>query len=338
MNTLQLIAHTSAKLNPIRSGLALLPHRMRLLSVLIIAAAAAVCAAASIDDPVGSPLAALATANAVAAAITFSPVLGLKHLELISFSAVAPGAAGAVGIALAGDSLVVKNSGKPAHILKWWADHQVGGFQQLSFPSGHDTTRGLRLRVRAGEVDSLLPAAVAVEVQTQETMSITIAGSAVGGDVESGSMLIAYDSLPGVQGRWIDWNEFRRRQSKLTTIDFTLTGAAAGYTGAEALTAETDLLLPNRDYAIMGAITGLESATLAIVGPDTGNTRIGLPASDTDTEFTAEFFLRLAREHNDTFIPVLNSGNKANTLVSFVQDENNINLTASLLLALLAEK
>jgi hypothetical protein len=231
----------------------------------------------------------------------------------------------------------VKNSQSqdPVEIIAWWADQQVAGFQQLTFPSGHDTTRGLRLRVRASEVDNLLPEGVGIEVQNQEQLTLQIAGSNTAGDVESGSMLVAYPRLPGIVPRLIDWPEFRKRQGKLVSVDLTITGAAAGYTGAEALNNETDLLLPNQDYALMGAISSAESCTVAIIGPDTGNVRIGLPCADLNSGYTAQFFLRLARAFSEAFIPVINSGNKANTLISIVQDENNISPTISLLFSML---
>lgn len=258
------------------------------------------------------------------------------HIELVSFSATAPGSGGAAAAALAGDSLVVKNGIGPAHIVAWWADHQTAGSQQLSFPSGHDTTRGIRQRVRAGEVDQLLPEGISVPVQPQETLGITIAGSATAGDVEIGSMLLLYPDLPGSGFRGITFEELLRRKAKLVTVDVTLTGAAAGYTGSEAINAETDLLLANRDYAVLGGHVSAESATIAIAGPDTGNVRIGFPANDLEPEMGTNFFPRLARAFQAPIIPVINSGNKANTLVSFVQDENNISPGVTLMLALLA--
>lgn len=260
----------------------------------------------------------------------------MKTLQLVSYSATAPGATGAAGAAVSGDSLVIAfGTGKPAHIVAWWADNQSAGFHQLTFPSGHDTTRGLRLRVRASELLPLLPRGCPLEVQAGETMTLLVAGSATAGDVESGSFLIAYDDLPGITGRGIDWPTFLKRRDKLVSVDLTVTGAAAGYTGSIALNNASDLLLPNRDYAIMGAISDSETCAVSIIGPDTGNLRIGCPASDAEQDETNEFFLALARENNAPLIPVINSGNKANTLVSILQDENNITPKISILLALL---
>jgi hypothetical protein len=257
------------------------------------------------------------------------------HFELVSYSATAPGAAGVAATAVVGDSLIVKNSRGPAKILAWWADNQTAGFHQLIFPSGHDTTRGIRTRVRASEVDQLLSQGVGVVVQPQETLSMTIAGSAVAGDVESGSFLVAYNDLPGIAQRHIGWNELDARIEKLTTIDMAITGAAAGYTGSAGIATIVDLLNANRDYAVLGCGISLETCTVALLGPDTGNVRIGMPGNDTDNDLPLNFYPMLARAFDMPCIPVINSGNKASTFLSILQDENNITPTVSLYLALL---
>lgn len=257
------------------------------------------------------------------------------HVELVSYSATAPGAGGAAAAALSGDSLVFKNARGPGRVIAWWADNQTAGFHQLSFPSGHDTTRGLRVRVRASEVDPLLPIGVGFYVQPQETISALIAGSATAGDVESGSMLVAYDDLPGTSQRNIGWQDLQRRMEKLTSVDMAITGAAAGYTGGAAINSVSDLLLANRDYALIGGTIGAETATVWVAGPDLGNLKVGFPANETDDELGLNFFSQLARAFDLNCIPVINSGNKASTTVGILQDENNITPTVTLLLALL---
>lgn len=262
------------------------------------------------------------------------PFVGAAHIELVSYSATAP-SSGAAAAPLSGDSLVVKNARESAEIIAWWGDQQVAGFHQLTVPSGHDTTRGLRQHVRAGEVDQLLPEGISVPVQAQETISLQISGSATAGDVESGSMLMLYRGLSGSGQVGISWADLLKRRQKLTTVFLTLAGTAAGYTGSEAINVETDLLLANREYALLGGSVSVESATISISGPDLGNVRVGFPANDLEPEVSMNFFPRLARAFNEPIIPVINSGNRANTLVSFVQDENNVSIGVTLFLALL---
>jgi hypothetical protein len=259
------------------------------------------------------------------------------HIELVSFSATAPGASGAAGAALAGDSLTMKNSGGAGKLIALWAKFQTTGFLQLAWPSGHDTTRGLRLRVKSGAVDNLLPEGLPPSVEPQETLTATIAGSATAGDVESACALVFYPDVPGMSQRGIDWNALQRRFEKLVTVDNSMTAAAAGYTGEEAINADSDLLQANRDYAVLGCEVDTAIAAVTMRGPDTAGVKIGMPGNPDDNENTINFFPRLSRAFGQPIIPVINSGNRANTLVGLVADENTPTVKATFHLALLGK-
>lgn len=259
------------------------------------------------------------------------------HFELVSWSATQPNT-GAAAAALTGDSLVIKNNrqGNP-EIIAIWAMQQVAGFQQITFPSGHDTTRGYRYGVEPGDTHRQLVRGLNMRVTAQEPLSITIAGSNTAGDVEIGCALIKYPDLPGVQGRYISYSQLEDRIEfgKMLTVYATVTGTAAGYTGAELINAESDLLLANRDYAILGAQSTVDVAAITIIGPDTGYCRIGVPGSDQRADEGTDFFCDLARTQGDALIPVFNSGNRNATSVGIVQDENNVSAIVTLYLALL---
>jgi hypothetical protein len=244
------------------------------------------------------------------------------HIELLSYSATAPGAAGAAAAAITGDSLTIKNAKQKAQILAIWALNQTAGFHQLTFPSGHDTTRGFRVNVAASEVDMRLPIGLSLDVEPQETITATIAGSATAGDVEIGSMLVKYDDLPGVTARLKKWSEVSRQMEKLTTISFTLNSTAAGYTGEELINAESDLLMANRDYALLGFEVNTEIAAVYIRGTDTGNVKIGCPGNEQYPELTQGFFGMLSRAYDEATIPVINSGNKNSTYFGALMNEN----------------
>lgn len=257
------------------------------------------------------------------------------HIELLGWSATQPNT-GSAAAALTGDSLTVKNSRKGARILTAWADQQVAGWQQIIRPSGHDTTRDFRARVTASEVELLLPIGMTLEVQPQETLGITIAGSNTAGDVELGHALMQYDDLPGADQRLITWAQLNSRMESLLTIEASLTVTAGpAYTGEELLTAESDLLKANRDYAWLGARVGVEAGAVYLRGPDTSNLRIGMPGNDLDGDLTTGFFCTLARAFGQPLIPVINSGNKASTYIGGSSDENATAVPLSLILALL---
>lgn len=257
------------------------------------------------------------------------------HTELITATTTAAGASGAAAAAATGDSLTIKNSKGSAYILQVWTHFQADGFWQLITPTSHDTTRGFRAVIENGNIDNILPDGISLEVQPQELLSITHAGSATAGDVELSCMLVHYPDLPGVSGRYLRFNELLRRAESLTTLQATITGAAAGYTGGELITSESDLLRANRDYAILGMTTNVPCAALTITGPDTGYTRMGVPGQATDTDAGRDYFCALSRKFDLPLIPIINSGNKASTTIGILQNENNVSPQVSLILALL---
>jgi hypothetical protein len=256
------------------------------------------------------------------------------HLETITYNATQPNT-GLAAAAVTGDSLTIKNSKARAQILQGWGMNQVEGFQQITFPSGHDTTRGFRANVDALMPQNFFTNGLGMYVEPQELLSILIAGSNVAADVESGSLLIKYDDLPGVTSRTISWQALRNKVESLTTISATLTGAAAGYTGSELINAESDLLRANRDYAVLGLTTNIPCCTLSILGPDTGYQRVSLPGPVDTSQMLQEGFVFLARSFDEPLIPVINSGNRNSTFLSFVQNENNISPLVTAYLALL---
>lgn len=175
-----------------------------------------------------------------------------------------------------------------------------------------------------------------MEVQGQEALSVTIAGSNVAGDVEQGTLLMHYDDLPGVSQRLITESQLNSRAEKLTTIQQAVVSAAGpGYSGSALITAGSDLLMANRDYALLGAITRTPVHQVTIVGPDTGNVKIGIPGISSRSDFGGQFFPMLNRITGKPTIPIISSGNKSSTFIGVSTDENAGTFNVTLMLALL---
>ena len=260
------------------------------------------------------------------------------HFEIVSCSATQPNT-GAAATAFTGDSLTVKNAiqtaGKKVQIVQVWQTNQVAGFGQITFPSGHDTTRGWRAGAYVGVNPGLLPLPVKMEVQPQELLSVTIAGSNNAGDVEQLSMLVHYDDLPGVDARLMKADAVERQMEKLTTVEQSITSVAGpGYSGEVAINTTTDLLLANRNYAVLGMKSRTQTHALTLRGPDLGNLRVGCPGVLRD-ELTSQWFMLMSRLHDLAMVPVINSGNKNSTFVGVAADENAGTFLVTLYLALL---
>lgn len=243
------------------------------------------------------------------------------HTEIISYSATNPGAGGIAATIVPGDSFTIKNNRGVSgpHIVDMWASHIGAGFHQLAFPSGHDTTRGYRAGVSPDDTYSLIPMGLSIPITAQELETVTIAGS--GASVEVGCQLVHYPDLPGVDQRVLTWSQLNSRYEKLTTVIMTITPSAlAAYSGSTALNAGgSDLLLANRDYALVGVNTTVDCAAVCIAGPDTGYARIGAPGSNQNSDEAAQYYAQLARSMDMAMIPTINSGNKPSTLITVVQ-------------------
>lgn len=245
--------------------------------------------------------------------------MNAKHLVLTTMTATAPGAGGAAATAVSGDSLTVRNYGSKPRIIGLWGTNQTAGFAQLAFPTGHDTTRGFRAGIPA-DTTLALALGLYIPITPQEVIAGTIAGSAVAGDVEQCSWLTRYDEDKGQ--KFIDWPEVLRRTDKVTTIEASLVSAAGpNYSGTESIDTDSNLLIANRDYALLGFSTRTRVHAIGWTGPDFGNDRVASPGI-IRPELSAQWFKLLSAAHGEALIPVFNSGNRAQTNWFVHTDEN----------------
>jgi hypothetical protein len=258
------------------------------------------------------------------------------NIEIVSAAAIQPNT-GAAGVVFTGDSLTVKNAvaSKGVDILAMWQTNQVAGFGQLVFPTGHDTTRGYRAGAAVGINPGQFPFGYKMALTPQELLSVTIAGSNVAGDLEQLSMLIRYGDMPGINARLMTAQAVESKAEKYTTIEQSIASVAGpGYSGEVAINTTTDLLLANRDYAVIGMKSRTAVHALTLRGPDLGNVRVGCPGVLRD-ELTSQWFSLQSRMHNEPLIPVINSGNKNATFIGVATDENAGTFLVTLFLALL---
>ena len=99
------------------------------------------------------------------------------------------------------------------------------------------------------------------------------------------------------------------------------------------ITAGSDLLKANTDYAVLGATCTVLAGALGIRSADFGNVRIAIPASPLQPDMCANYFPYLSDSIGMPAIPVFNSGNKGNIIVDAFQDENTTVVPFSLILA-----
>ena len=245
-------------------------------------------------------------------------------LNMIGYSATAP-STGAAAAAVAGDSLTVRLTAaqKAARIVAWWSRNQTSGSHQIIYPTGHDTTRGIRAAAIAAVSVNSIARGAWLDINPQEVMSVSIVGSGTAGDIENGVIGLWYDDVPGLEARLITSDQLRSRMVRQTTVQATIsTGTAGGWSGSEAINAETDLLRANTDYAVLGAVSSVASCALGITAPDFGNVRVAVPGGITAGEIGPDWLVQMSDWLGSPTIPVFNSANRGNVTIDALQDEN----------------
>jgi len=259
-----------------------------------------------------------------------------KALEVINGRVTAPGPTLTAWTIAAGDSLTVRNAPLDSLILllKAWADNQAAGTLRIRSPRLHDNVEGIRLGIVLSEVRDLLPRRFQQMLVSQDVLTVQQSGSAVAGDIESGTLMVFYADLPGVSARLIDAASLLANMVNIMTIENTLAlGVAGGYSGEESIDAEFDQLKANTDYALIGYQVSAECACVGWRGSDTGNLRVGGPGDEVFKDVTGSWFYDLSREYGMPLIPVFNSANKGAVLIDGVQDENGVDVTVTSIFA-----
>lgn len=257
-------------------------------------------------------------------------------LEAIGYQATAATVAGSAATAFTNDSLTVKNGrgDVAAFLIGWIIKNQTLGFQQLIWPSGHDTTRGMRAVSLTSCVASAMSIGSHAPLMAQELISATIGATAVAGDIEQGIMLLFYPDLPGQDARLITSEELDRRSRRLLTVAAQIApGTAGNWGGSEAINTDSDLLRANTDYAILGGLSEADITAIGISGPDFGNARVAIPGATNEPSLTNRWFYMLSFWTGLPCIPVFNSANKGATNLVLADDENGAATDFSLNLA-----
>lgn len=254
-----------------------------------------------------------------------------KALELVTAQATAP-STGSAATAVSGNSLTIRDSRKGIRMLALWRTGQAVGSVRIVSPYLHDAVIGMHFQCASGS--QILMRQVEQPLYPQDTLQISLEGSATAGDIEMVSFLAQYDDLPGVAGQFIGAAELKRRLLDVTALEHTIsTGTSGGYSGEESIVAEEDSLKGLTEYALLGATVQVGVHAVRWVGPDWGNLGVGMPCLNAGEGWHDAFFFReLATETGLPVIPVFNSANKALTYVSAATNELGADLVISTVL------
>lgn len=240
----------------------------------------------------------------------------MANLNVITGRVTNPGATLTALTADTGDAFTTKSFsfGDVAYIVDAWAQTATAGVFRIRSPRLHDVAQGIRLRTVQATARSLLPKQLLQPLKPQDVL--TFEGSGGGAETDVFGCLMYYGSSDLPQAHLISAQEFQARQVNAFGSETQVTSSATAgqYGGSTALNATFDTWKRNVDYAILGILSDTEGCTVGITGPDTGQTRIGMPMTK-EPLMTHDYFVQLAGALNLPLIPVINAANIGTTFI-----------------------
>lgn len=243
-----------------------------------------------------------------------------RALEVVAGFVTNPGATLTTLTASTGQSLTIRgtDTNKPTWLLSAWAFNATAGEFRITSPRLHDQVQGIRNRVTAAGTFPLVCGhtnlGIAQRLFAQDNVTAQLSGG--GAELDCAALLVGYDDLAGVAGRFIDVATLKKNVVNLVTVEVTVTAVATGnFGGAVAINSSFDNLIANTDYAILGGMTDTRGCAVGISGVDLGNLRVGFPAEPTLRDETMNWFVQLSTAFQAPYIPVINSANKVATTI-----------------------
>lgn len=243
-----------------------------------------------------------------------------RALEVISGFVTNPGATLTTLTMSTGLSAVVRgtDTSKGTWLLSTWSFNASAGELRITSPRLHDQSQGIRNRVTAAFTAPLVPGhtngAFSQRLYAQDNLTLQLSGG--GAELDVAALLIGYDDLAGVAGRFIDHPTLKKNGINIVTAEVTVTAVATGnFGGAVAINSTFDNLIANTDYAILGGMTDTRGCAGRILGVDFGNLGVGFPLEPTLRDETQNWFQQLSLAYNAPYIPVFNSANKSATTI-----------------------
>jgi len=243
-----------------------------------------------------------------------------RALEVVAGFATNPGATFTVLTPSTGQSFTVRGTDitKGTWLLNAWAFNAAAGELRIRSPRLHDFFSGIRNRVTAAQtaplLENLLNGAYAQRLYAQDNLTVELTGGAA--EIDTASLLIGYEDLGGVAGRFCDFPTLQKIGLNMVTVEVTVTAVATGnFGGAVAINSTIDNLIANTDYAVLGGMVDTRGDTVGITGVDFGNLRVGFPAEPSLRNLTNSWFMNIAEGFGGAWIPVFNSANKTQTTI-----------------------
>lgn len=260
-------------------------------------------------------------------------------IDTVSGSVTNPGATLTAWTVNSGDALTVRNFSAPAQAFIIDANFRgaTAPTGRIRSPRLHDALQAIQLKQVAADGRSVWPRGTIQQVFPQDALQVHENGGAA--EVDIGSLLFFYQDLPGVDARLVSWQQIANRIQHLVTVEASFTSAATAglYSATVAMNGgANDILIANRDYALLGYNTDTDIGRVCIRGADSGNLRLSGPGT-TDKTMSSNWFRLLSDWTGLPCIPVFNAANKASILGDITHTATGTSVVVDYIFALLAQ-
>lgn len=236
---------------------------------------------------------------------------------------------------VSGDTFQVRaaNPNSTVEMLAFWATAATVGQTRVRSPKLHDNVQGLLFRHDVASTPrDKIGSDVVQPLFAQDTLIVET--GTTGTESDGDGYLVYYDDLPGSAARLTTLEAIQSRIVNLVNVEVdNVSGAAIGARStSRALNADFDLLIANTDYALLGYESDTTGLSVGVRGPDTANLRVGGPMT-TEVLETRDWFVKIGKKTGKACIPIINSANKAGTLIDNSQVVTGLAAKITLLLA-----
>lgn len=244
-----------------------------------------------------------------------------RALQLVSGFATAAGAGTNVVTPSGGDTFTVPSFdvSSPAFLEQVWATATADDFVRIRSARLHDANQGLRLMTAGQARQPMLPYGMNQNLYPVDTPTVEIDATGAGSDAISA--LYSFSDLPGVNPRLAMWADIEPRIQQVSGVDVLVSAAAAigAYSPGIAINSAFDNFEAGSDYALLGYIVSSPALSIAVIGQDTGNLKVGGPGLQS-APLTQDWFITLSQKSGRPCIPIIAANNKGSTLVSQVDN------------------
>jgi hypothetical protein len=210
------------------------------------------------------------------------------------------------------------NGSAPVTLEALFTDFQDAGDARVRSPRMHDDVNGIRVAAPAGVAEVGLNEGFQNPLYSQDTLTVEgyFTSAPTAGHISIIGMQVYYNDVPGIAANNRSWAEVLPNIVQYLVVPVSPTGSTtAGQWGTGvAINSTVDVFKANTLYALIGYVTTAVNGLWAIQGVDTGNLLVGGPMGNSIID-QRRFFVWMDQVSGKPSIPVINSQNKATTLV-----------------------